>query len=243
MSAKRPSGGGGSGKPRGAAASRTRPYEAIRAAIRSGEFAPNQPLTETALAEWCGVSRTPVREALTRLQNEGLIERTPRGPVVRVRTIEEIFNIYEVRIALEAMAARSAAERHTARDIVVLRASLERYEASTDEQPADRVLAARSFHEAVWRAARNDTLFETLARLDSLVPRYPNAAIRSAATLKRNHRQHREILAAIQAGDGARAAEAATVHYTESRDIRLKDWSSFDGLVETRGELADAGVD
>src|SRR5690606_26282547 len=88
------------------AAKRT-PYDKIRDAIVSGELAGGTPLTESSLAAWCGVSRTPIREALLRLEQDGLIVRTERGPVVRSRSPEEILDIYEVRIALEATAARS----------------------------------------------------------------------------------------------------------------------------------------
>lgn len=224
--AKANSAAGSSGNRKPKSVIKPRPYDMIRQAIRTGEFQPNQPLTETALAEWCGVSRTPIREALTRLQYDGLVERTEYGPVVRSRSLEEIFNIYEVRIDLEATAARAAAQRRTDRDLFVLRAALERYERA-DVKPHPAVVAsALDFHEAIWKAARNDTLYEVLMQLVMQVPRHPSEAMSSAELRERTHAQHRSLLEAIEAGDADRAAAASREHSVESRDIMLKNWSA-----------------
>ena len=84
---------------------RVQPYEILQQAILRGELAPGQPLVETTLAARYNVSRTPIREALTRLEQDRLVERTDRGLVVRRRSPEQILDIYETRIALEATAA------------------------------------------------------------------------------------------------------------------------------------------
>ena len=98
-------------------------YEAIREAILSGRFPPEHMLGENALATEFGVSRTPVREALHRLEIEQLVERVPRGVRVRASSPEEILDIYEVRITLEAAAAKQAALRSTELDRMRLRAA------------------------------------------------------------------------------------------------------------------------
>ncbi|HEY0247644.1 MAG TPA: GntR family transcriptional regulator [Gryllotalpicola sp.] len=203
-------------------AGKSEPYLRILHAIRDGEFVPNQILTEVWLAEWCGVSRTPIREALSRLISEGLIERTGKGPAVRSRTIDELYNIYETRIVLEAAAARFAAERRTPSDLVLLDAALQRYEGVDAEASPRVVSSARSFHEAVWAAAHNGTLADSLARLDMLVPRLPNDVMSDPAHRERNVAQHREIGEAIEARDGDGASEAATRHYTYMRDARVQ---------------------
>lgn len=208
-----------------------RPYDLIRQAIRTGEFLPGQQLTETALAQWCGVSRTPVREALNRLQHEGLIVRTEHGPEVRARSLEEIYNIFEVRVTLEEKAARAAAQRRTDRDLFVLRATAEQYERAELGPRAAVVASAMSFHQAIWRAARNDTLFDMLMQLDMQVPRHPSRAMSSAEVRERSCGYHRELLAAIEAGDADRAAAAAVAHITEERDMRLKNFSVADDLI------------
>ena len=203
-------------------ATKSDPYDMMLQGIRNGELAPGQALTEAALAEWCGVSRTPIREALSRLVSEGLVERTSRGPVVRSRTVDELFNIYEVRIMLEAAAARAAAERRTEHDLLILQAALERYEDLDVGVSTEAVTRARGFHEAVWNVARNEALSDTLARLDMLVPRFPNNAMTDRAQRERTASQHRKIFDAIEARDPDAAATAATEHYTDARDIRLR---------------------
>ncbi|WP_157517894.1 GntR family transcriptional regulator, partial [Microbacterium resistens] len=98
-------------------------YERIRDAIVEGRIAPGAPLSENGLAKDFGTSRTPVREALHRLEIEALVERLPRGVQVRETSPEEIIDIYDVRITLEGAAARAAAERATEFDQRRLRAA------------------------------------------------------------------------------------------------------------------------
>ena len=102
------------------AAGNESPYDRIKQAIMEGTFEPGQALTEAALSEWCGVSRTPVREALGRLEQDGLVTRNGRAVLVTERTPEEILGIYETRIALETAAARMAAVHYGVLDRVRL---------------------------------------------------------------------------------------------------------------------------
>ena len=88
-------------------------YEQLRQSIIEGRLLPGESLVEANLASTYGVSRTPIREALTRLQQDGLVHRGDRGLVVRESTPEEILDIYETRVILEAQAARLAAKRRT----------------------------------------------------------------------------------------------------------------------------------
>src|SRR5690606_6185809 len=105
------------------AAKRT-PYDKIRDAIVSGELAGGTPLTESSLAAWGGVSRTPIRAAQLRLSHAGLAQRTGRGPVGRSRGPEALLDTYEVRLAVEATAARRAALRRTDHDTRAMRQAL-----------------------------------------------------------------------------------------------------------------------
>src|SRR6185436_17719083 len=102
-----------------------------------------------------GVSRTPIREALRRLEQDGLIERTSRGTRVVERSPEQILEIYELRILLEAHAARSAAQRATSLDINRLRTIHEQMLATAPEDRNARVTLNRLFHEALWHASHN----------------------------------------------------------------------------------------
>jgi DNA-binding GntR family transcriptional regulator len=212
----------------GSGVAKGRPYEMIRQAIRTGVFQPSQQLTETALAEWCGVSRTPVREALSRLLQDGLVVRTEHGVMVRAHTLEELYNIFEVRVVLEEKAARAAAERRTDRDLFILRTAVEQYEREVLAPDPAVVISAMNFHHSVWRAARNDTLFDLLMQLDMQIPRYPDKDLSSAEVRKRASGYHRDLFDAIEANDAERAAAVAVAHVTEQRDIRLRSFSAHD---------------
>ena len=128
------------------------PYQRLKEAIRAGDLMPGQQLVESVLAEWCEVSRTPIREALSKLQHDGLVERNDRGLVVRERSPEEVLDIYETRIALEGTAARMAAERRNSHDLILLRRAMGRLDGLPTEDVDAMVRANRQFHTAVWRA-------------------------------------------------------------------------------------------
>lgn len=200
------------------------PYEKIKAAILDGTLAPGAQLVESAVAEWCGVSRTPVREALTRLEQDGLVERGDRGLIVRARSPEEILDIYETRIVLEMTAARVAAERHTSFDRIRLDHLLK---ACEDVDPSDDTMIVQrneEFHRGVWQASHNESLVDLLKRLNSHLVRYPATTLSYPGRWERALEQHRGIVDAIITRDSTTAAELAEAHFAEARDIRLKLW-------------------
>jgi DNA-binding GntR family transcriptional regulator len=199
------------------------PYEMLKQAILRGELEPGQALIETALATWCRVSRTPVREALTRLEQDGLVERSDRGLLVRRRSPEEILDIYETRIALEATVGRVAAERRTEHDLRVLRRVVER---SRDVgADAERMVELnRQFHRAMWRASHNESLGDLLGRLDLHLARYPATTLSYPGRWEEAKEEHSALVDAVEARDGVAASGISHTHFTEARDIRLRLW-------------------
>src|SRR5579875_1078064 len=135
-------------------------YVKLREEIVSGSLAAGAPLVEGAVAARYGMSRTPVREALRRLQQDGLVERADRGMRVRTRSPEEILEIYEVRIVLEAEAARGAAERATRLDLMRIAGALDRMKAADPADAGAMAATNRAFHEALWSASHNGTLVD-----------------------------------------------------------------------------------
>lgn len=200
------------------------PYERLKNAIVSGELVPGQPLVETALAEWCEVSRTPIREALTRLEHDGLVERTDRGLAVRERSPDEILDIYEARIALEATAARVAAERRTSHDLLLLGRVADGMEALVDGDVDRMVDLNGQFHRAIRKATRNEALIDLLERLDLHLLRYPATTLSSPGRWTVANQQHRELIESIAQRDAVAAAHIATGHFSDARDIRLRLW-------------------
>jgi DNA-binding GntR family transcriptional regulator len=205
-------------------AQRRSPYERIKQAILLGELLPGQQLVETALAQWYEVSRTPVREALTRLEQDGLVVRSSRGLVVRERSPEEILDIYETRIVLEAMVARVAAIRRSQIDVITLKRIADRLERITEGDENLMADANREFHRALWRASHNEPLMDLLTRLDLHLARYPATTLSQPGRWQEANGEHRQLIDAVEKQDPARAAELATEHFTKARDLRLEIW-------------------
>jgi DNA-binding GntR family transcriptional regulator len=207
------------GKP--GAVQRLSPYEMLKQAIFTGEIPPGQPLVEVALAEWCGVSRTPIREALLRLEQDGFLDRSDHGLIVRERSPEEILDLYYTRMVLEAAAARVAAERRSDHDVLSIRWALENGESVPDTDSSAMVAVNQRFHRAIWRASHNESLVDLLGRLELHLARYPGTTLSSPGRWVAARIEHRQILEAIERRDGDEASAIAMAHFREARDIRL----------------------
>ncbi|MFI6348206.1 GntR family transcriptional regulator [Streptomyces sp. NPDC050560] len=197
-------------------------YNRIRDDLVHGTFPPGTVLLETVLSERYGVSRTPVREALGRLAQDGFIDRGSRGFVVRHRGPEEILAIYEARISLESTAAALAAERRTSFDLTRLDHLVEQRRAATGT--ADRATLTamnEEWHRALRAAARNDIVAGFLDRLDSLLAIY-RPAITIQAGPDRTVPEHGAVLDAVRASDPEEAGRAMTVHLARMRDLRIE---------------------
>jgi DNA-binding GntR family transcriptional regulator len=206
---------------RGSAQERLAPYEMLKRAILSGELAPGQPLVETTLAEWCGVSRTPIREALTRLEQDGLVHHSDGGLVVRVRSPEEILDIYDTRIVLEAKVGKVAAERRTDHDVRMLNYALQRGRETDASDSSAMVEANELFHRMVWRASHNEALVDLLQRLNLHLGRYPETTLTAAGRWAEALGEHAELAEAIEQRRGDDAYDIAHRHFERARDIRL----------------------
>jgi len=202
------------------------PYEVLRREIIAGQVDQGETLVETALAKRLGVSRTPVREALKKLEQDGLIERHDRGLRVRMRSAEEILEIYEVRIVLEEFAARLAAHRRTPFDLARLQAAHEQMAAGRPETATEQIDTNRMFHQTLWRAAHNATLTDQLQRLTDHVSRYSSTTLNSEGRWDEAVREHALILEAVTASDADAAAQVASQHFKSARDIRLRMYAS-----------------
>lgn len=200
---------------------RVPPYERLKQAILSGELKSGQPLVEASLASWCQVSRTPIREALRRLEQDGLIKRSERGLVVRERSPQEILDIYETRIALEATAGRMAAERRTDHDVRLLRSVHKRGERLKAGDIAAKVEVNRQLHRVVRQASHNESLQDLLERLDLHLLRYPETTLAAPGRWREAHRQHGRLIDAIEDRDAETAYKISMEHFAGARDIRL----------------------
>lgn len=189
-------------------------YYLIRDLIVTLDLAPGTPLAERAIMERLGLGRTPVREALRRLADEGLVTiYARRGMVVAPVDVRDLAAVSEVRVQLEGFAARLAAERATGRDrdaAAALTAELERLPGQSDERAMIRF--DQRVHQFVHRTTRNAYLRDTLGEYLTLSLRLWFLGLDQVSRLDDAIREHREMLAAISEGDGDRAEAVARRH-------------------------------
>lgn len=197
-------------------------YRYLRAAILRGELEPSERLVEQAIAERAQVSRTPVREALHRLEEDGLVRSGSRGVAVVELSDDELYELCVVREGMEGLAARLAAAARTELAIASLRHILDETRAAIDAGDVGRLVDLNhAFHETVWRAARNRYLANELALLRSLIERL------QATTLSVPDRQvealaeHERLVQALDDGDAAAAEAITRRHFQTAMAIRL----------------------
>ena len=198
-------------------------YSRIREALLQGAFAPGDPLFENQLTQQLGMSRTPIREALQALAAEGLLETIPaRGWFVPRRSVGDLHEMFELREALEGMAARGAALRATEAEILALTALCDAYERAMDWQ--DWAAKGTEFHACIAAAARNVRLSAMLDQLTAQIVLTRRSELRAVQGRGREAaREHRAILAAIAARDPDAAEREARAHVRRSRDATFRE--------------------
>ena len=194
-------------------------YQRIRSEVLDGTFPPGALLLETTLSRRYNVSRTPVREALGLLAQDGLLQRTRRGFQVRTRSAEEILDLYDARIALESAAARLAAERRSELELLLLEELIERRRQAADEAAvAD---ADRRWHLALRSAAHNETIVGLLNQVTTQLSIYrPAFTMRTRANSEVD--EHDRVTKAIRKQDGEAARLAMIAHLEVGRELSVR---------------------
>lgn len=196
-------------------------HRRIRSDIIAGRIRPNVHLVASDLASQLEISRTPVREALQLLASEGLVIGTRRGFVVREHSVDEIRHIYEVRAALEEMAARLAAERATKEDIAALE-KLGAHTRATVDQARDVIVDLNdAFHEAIMVAAGNPRLQNINQRNSEHFFNYNIAKLYTHEEAAAAITGHAKIFSAIKKRDADAAARGARDHVFEALEVTL----------------------
>lgn len=211
---KRPGGTGGS------RADRVR--DRIRDAIRSGRYKPGERIRETEVADWLEVSRTPVREALRRLESEGLLTfESWRGVVVADLDRQQISELYAMREVLEGAAARLAARHIDEGEFELLDLLLARADAAADE-PAALAEINRQLHETIYAAAHNRYLTQTLEQLRNALALLRGTTFAVPGRAGTAAEEHRAIVEAIRGRNPERAESAARTHIAAAHRARLR---------------------
>jgi len=206
-------------------------YENLRDAISDGRIAAGERVREEEVARNLGVSRTPVREALQRLQQRGLLSFGPtRGLVVAQLSHEQVVELYAMREILEGSAARFAAQHASPGEIALLHRLQDQLRAAEGDDLLRKSLDRR-FHQAIYEAAHNRYLMQML---DSMLDSF---ALLHSTTLRLPHRQRnsdeerQRIIAAIEKHDANRAEKAAREHILQAQRTRFESGSLEPGAM------------
>ena len=202
-------------------------YTRLRELILSGDLPPGAVLPQAALARTIGISTTPLREALRRLKQEGLVDLDAHRDA-RVRSLDaaEARDLVELRSSLDPLAASLAAQRRTEGDLDDLRAALDGLEGLAARPSAAQLDSHHRFHAAIHRAAHNALLVETLDGLWVKTDRYRRHGLevgRSDEERDARATEHRQLFEAVRDGDARTAAELMRRHVAASLGARSAD--------------------
>ena len=201
-----------------------RAYARVRELILSGELAPGAVLNQAVLAQTIGISTTPLREALRRLKEQGLVELDAhRNARVARLDAEEARDLLELRLSLDPLAASLAAHRRTSQDVAEMRAALAGLETLPPDPTPSQLAAHRRFHAAIYRASHNALLVATLDGLWDVADRYRRHGLQIERTSEERDekaREHALLFEAIVEGDAETAEEVMRTHIRTSTGAR-----------------------
>lgn len=210
-------------------------FETLRDAIITQVLKPGERLMEIQLADEMGVSRTPVREAIRKLELEGLVVMVPRkGAYVAGVSMKDIHEVYEVRSALEMLAVTLAAERITEEELdalerQVLRESEE--EEKADDGDLDSIIYIdSSFHDIIYQAAHNQRLVQFINILQEQLQRFRAASLSKPGRSKTALEEHKKIVEALSERNGELASKLARDHIENAENAMISQ-------MEEKGEL------
>ena len=194
-------------------------FDRLETEILSGKYTPGEILTEMKLVSDLGVSRTPIREALRRLEQEHIIEVTQKGILVLGVSQKDLEDILEIRIRIEGLAAGMAAARITDEELAELRETIELQEFYVPKRDADRINGMDSkFHLLIYRFSGSTPLYDTLMPLHKKVLKYRKASVENEIRSTHSSQEHRAIFEAIAAHDSELAEARMRAHIANAKD-------------------------
>ena len=199
--------------------------EALRDAIRRGILEPGERLMEVQLADELGISRTPVREAIRKLEQEGYVIMMPRrGTYVSSVSVKDVKEIFEIRSALETLAAELATLRIEPDELIKLRTLLTEIEGHIErEDSMDKIVATDvEFHGLLYQVSRNERLVSIISNLMEQLARFRTLSMSYPGRLKETLAEHKAMVEAIAAGDVEAARDAAERHMEQAEATLLK---------------------
>jgi DNA-binding GntR family transcriptional regulator len=200
-------------------------YEELKMQILKGSIIPGTRMMEDELAEEMGVSRTPIREAIRKLEKEGLVTIEPRrGAYASMISTEDMVEILEVRQDLEGLAAYFAANRMTDEQMAELKEVSNNYnEAVKRGKMEDMIKYDTRFHHIIVESCRNKILVQMIEQLQELVLRFRYIYYDNFRRAENMPEEHEAIVAAIAEGDADKARAAADIHIDRLKELVVKE--------------------
>ncbi len=200
-------------------------FENLRRAIIRGDVPPGNRLVESRLAETLGISRTPVREAIHKLEREGLIQKLPRGGFsVSNLTHEEIEETFGIRSVLESYAARLAAIKHQRQELEPLEEKIEEFQYHLNRGEMEALLQINTeFHGLLYAMSRSPRLIKMINDLRDQIYRFRRIILKIEMMAKRSNDDHRQMLRAMEKRDADRVETLVRQHILRGQKIVLKE--------------------
>ncbi len=215
-------------------------YHALRTAILKGQLRPGQRLTEVELAERFGISRNPVREAMRRLQQDGLVEFSGPSVGARVSSLseDEYDDLSRLRAAIEGVAAGLAAKRMTEHELADLDRRRKQFAARSKAGHADEAVEADyDFHRGIYVGAHSPKLALVLDGLHAQITQFRKLTLSIPRRVEAATRGHEEIFEVIRARDSAKAERLMRGHIEEARAAlrrHMKELAKADPKVDAK---------
>lgn len=198
-------------------------FEHLETDILSGKYQKGESLTESKLSAELGVSRTPIREALKRLEQEHLIEESPKGMTIVGISKKDLDDIFKIRGALEGKAAEMAAKNHTEEQLSIVREALEFQEFYLVKHDPDRIKSMDSrFHETIYKMSGSTVFYDVLVPLHKKLLKYRKASVSESSRAEASVAEHRAIYEAIAARDGELASKLTIEHLNNAYKNMIK---------------------
>ena len=196
-------------------------FEQLERDILAGKYARGEVLSELGLSKKLGVSRTPIREAIRRLEQEDFLEESGRGAVVVGISREDMEDMYEIRLQTEGLAARRAALHITDEDLQKMRDALDLqhfYCGKEGENRSDQIKNQDSeFHRILYRSTGSKSYYSTLETLHKRMTKFRKASVSKQSRAQQSIQEHEAIYAALAAHDPDAAEQAALQHVRNAR--------------------------
>lgn len=204
-------------------------YETLREAIKAGTLPPGDRLMEIQLAEELGVSRTPVREAIRKLELERFVVMIPRrGTYVANLSLKDINEVFEIRAALDSLAAGLAAERITEEELEELERLLVEIAEHIENKDNEKIVEVdAAFHDILYKASRNERLVGIICNLREQFTRFRSVSINYPGRLQDTLEEHRQLVEAIAQRSSEMAMQKARDHIENAEQTLLLEMNQL----------------